>query len=662
MLNNFTDIYVFIQILAFLFVVVFLILRKDRAVLVNTAATILTVFGVLGTFIGIYMGLDSFNTDPENMQNSIVSLLEGLKLAFKTSIYGIGSAFLLKLFALIFTKANQSSKSIEQFVTSLTDTMQNVQTSGEINLLAQLVTLNKTIEKEGSETRSVLSNIKNDLTNIDTSITTAYKETLTGIGNISKTVGDKHNDLITFQREEGVQYRQELTNIQTAFIGAYSSLQSELGNLTITFSNKQDMLIDEFNTFSKNVAESVAKLATDELIDALKTVIEEFNTKISEQFGDNFKQLNEAVGKTVTWQEQYRVQMEELADEFRIAADGIEKSRESVEKIADSSNTIADRSENIVFCTEKLDPILHTLNDQLEAFSELRQKALDAFPLIEGQLTELTNGFSTNVQTAITESHDSVEVQREALTEHTNNLQTTVKTTTQDLTKLSTSFAESVETSIANSHESMNQQQTELISRFRELENATGTVSQQFQKTIDDIGSNLDEVFEKSADHINKLTDSFTQDLTQKVENTINNITKGFSDTVTNAIADSQTSMEKQRTALDEHTTTLQSTITEIAQQVDSIINDVSTVFTGSQSSMEQQRQYLVELTQHLQTNFNKFEETLEIGLTTSLEALAGKLAALSEKFVDDYTPLTEALHDLVNIASNNQAERNIHF
>ena len=154
---------------------------------------------------------------------------------------------------------------------------------------AQLVTLNQTIEKEGSETRSVLSNIKNDLTNIDTSITTAHKETLTGIGNISKTVGDKHNDLITFKKEEGVQYRQELTNIQTAFIGAYSSLQSELGNLTITFSNKQDILIDEFHTFSKNVAESVAKLATDELIDALKTVIEEFNTKISEQFGDNFK-------------------------------------------------------------------------------------------------------------------------------------------------------------------------------------------------------------------------------------------------------------------------------------------------------------------------------------------------------------------------------------
>lgn len=60
--------------------------------------------------------------------------------------------------------------------------------------------------------------------------------------------------------------------------------------------------------------------------------------------------LNEAVEKTVAWQEQYRQQMNELADEFRIAAESIEKSRESVASIAGSSNTIADRSESIVAC------------------------------------------------------------------------------------------------------------------------------------------------------------------------------------------------------------------------------------------------------------------------------------------------------------------------
>ena len=69
------------------------------------------------------------------------------------------------------------------------------------------------------------------------------------------------------------------------------------------------------------------------------------------------------------------------------------KSRDSLKNIADSSSTIADRSGSIVTSAAKLEPILHTLNDQLGAFSALRQKANDAFPIIEGRLDALTTGF-----------------------------------------------------------------------------------------------------------------------------------------------------------------------------------------------------------------------------------------------------------------------------
>ena len=44
------------------------------------------------------------------------------------------------------------------------------------------------------------------------------------------------------------------------------------------------------------------------------------------------------------------------------------------------------------------------MNDQLGAFSDLRQKANDAFPIIEGRLDALTTEFSGVVQAAITES------------------------------------------------------------------------------------------------------------------------------------------------------------------------------------------------------------------------------------------------------------------
>ena len=52
------------------------------------------------------------------------------------------------------------------------------------------------------------------------------------------------------------------------------------------------------------------------LIEALEEVMRGFNSKINEQFGDNFKQLNEAVGQILVWQEQYQSQMTQLAEEF----------------------------------------------------------------------------------------------------------------------------------------------------------------------------------------------------------------------------------------------------------------------------------------------------------------------------------------------------------
>ena len=91
-------------------------------------------------------------------------------------------------------------------------------------------------------------------------------------------------------------------------------------------------------------------------------------------------------------------------------------------------------------------------------------------------------------------------------------------------------------------------------------------------------------------------------------------------------------------------------------------MQEVSKTVDTSQSAMNHQRQELSNLTEQLQSNFNALEATLEAVLTESLESLAGKLAALSEKFVDDYTPLTEELYRLVNMARSNQADQGSPF
>lgn len=51
---------------------------------------ILTSLGILGTFVGLVLGLRGFNpTSYEAMSSSVESLIDGIKVAFVTSIYGI---------------------------------------------------------------------------------------------------------------------------------------------------------------------------------------------------------------------------------------------------------------------------------------------------------------------------------------------------------------------------------------------------------------------------------------------------------------------------------------------------------------------------------------------------------------------------------------------
>lgn len=531
----------------------------------NMAASILTIVGVFGTFFGIFLGLWIFDID--NIETSIPGLLDRLKLAFLTSLVGIASALIFKCKSLFQTTVDTNEAAIEKLATALSESLQNVETSGEINLRTQLVALNTNIETIGRDTITILHGIKSDLITIQNSLTEGRNEATkhwqqleTTFSNkhdaLSTAVLEKHDNLAKLQEKEGRQTREEITSLQDSFTNGQKEICTQLENLTTVFSGKQDALIEQFQEFSKNVADSVAKLATDELIEALKTVIEDFNTKISEQFGENFKQLNEAVGRTVEWQEQYRLQMDQLAAEFKLAAQSIESSRISVESIAESSNEIAKRSDTIVSCTEKLDPILHTLNDQLDAFSALRQNAIDAFPLIENQLSELTTGFSEAVQTAIINSQKSTEQQHEVLAEHSNMLKLTVANASDELKELTSRFSEAVEFSLNQAQSSLNLQREILSKRSNEIEELVGQV-------------------------------------TKQVEDTINT----------------------------------------------------------SQTSMNHQRQELVQLTQQLQGNFREFERTLESELTKSLQIFSGHLTSLLEKFVEDYTPLTEELYRLVNLA-----------
>ncbi len=63
------------------------VIHRER---LNQVTGVMTGLGILGTFIGLSLGLQSFNTGTTSeITNSIEPLMDGIKVAFHTSIYGM---------------------------------------------------------------------------------------------------------------------------------------------------------------------------------------------------------------------------------------------------------------------------------------------------------------------------------------------------------------------------------------------------------------------------------------------------------------------------------------------------------------------------------------------------------------------------------------------
>lgn len=255
-------------------------------------------------------------------------------------------------------------------------------------------------------------------------------------------------------------------------------------------------LVQEISAFSDRIAEKCSLL----LVEALKEVVRDYNTKINEQFGENFVQFNKGVGEINRWQEQYRRQMDELATEFRIAAESVEQSRGALASAAESLMTIEDQSKSLVAIAATLDPLLHNLNDQLNTFRQLRQQALDAFPEIEKRLNELTTGFSNTVEKALDDSGESMRLQRSALTTHVREIRDTVQTVTLQLSEIAMKFAETnegLQTTIVDVPQNLAEQ----------LESALQFQPQQFIKVLEKINQGLDDALKRST-NIDNIIDA----------------------------------------------------------------------------------------------------------------------------------------------------------
>jgi len=176
--------------------------------------------------------------------------------------------------------------------------------------------------------------------------------------------------------------------------GSEQTLRAELVEQHQTSQRRFDQLVDVLTNYQQKMADANAKA----LVNAISAVMSEFNTKINEQYGENFRQLNESVVAMLEWQQTYRQQLDDLITEQERSAGLMKEASNSFEYMVRNANAFNGISESLQELLTGLETQRLNIHSQLGSLADMVNNAAEGLPKLEERLALLTQGMSDAVQ------------------------------------------------------------------------------------------------------------------------------------------------------------------------------------------------------------------------------------------------------------------------
>lgn len=351
--------------------------RKVVFYIYESIPTVFTTLGVLGTFVGIFFGLQNFDVD--KITESIPPLLEGMKTAFSTSIWGI-------ILSLIFGK-------VSQIILHRVELKSPPKPTDELAALQEIIALLKDGNSNSNENFTLLNKSLSGET--DNSVTTQMikaRNQITELGNKQ----DYQNKILEKVQTAlgGDSETSLLTQIQRlrAEQNDYSKEnQKNIEWIIESMNNNNELISKKFDEFSK----LLAKNNTEALVEVMKKATEQFNdqmsTLIEKLVQENFKELNNSVQRMNQWQIENKEMINSLTDQFREVASEFAITSIAIKEITENTTKLTNENSHLTKLIKELQEVLiedtkfqeivkklsitiDTLKENTDAFDETTEK------------------------------------------------------------------------------------------------------------------------------------------------------------------------------------------------------------------------------------------------------------------------------------------------
>ncbi len=338
------------------------------------------VFPTLGIFctaLGITFGLSGFDT--EKIQESLPTLLQGLRLAFFATMAGI-------IGLIVFQKINAIiQKQIDD------DPNRPVKQTDELSAIAALTFEVKELKNDNQkQIEKLIKSFGTDLeTKVSSKLSTLEKEVI----NLQKTANENQKtttegltQINTTSNNSRIELTEQFKNLREEQKATSEKANKNTDEIIKAMSENNKLTSKKFDEFS----ELLRKNNTEALVEVMKKATEQFNEQMSELINrlvkENFAELNNSVKSLNDWQKQNKEQVQKLTEQFQKTTEMFTISATTLQQVADNTKSLTDDDSKL---------------SQLVA--ELKRVMIE-----DGKFQEITNKLTKTIETleSTTESFD----------------------------------------------------------------------------------------------------------------------------------------------------------------------------------------------------------------------------------------------------------------
>lgn len=559
--------------------------------MLSTASSSLVGLGLLGTFLGLTIGVASFDSsNVEHIQSSIQTLLAGMGTAFLTSLFGMS----LSLIFIFFDKrwSNKLAKDLYKMTEAL-DSKYYIDDISLIKLNQQEMydaMFNNIKGVVAEQTQSVLNDFKRHLTYTDgegheVEVSNAVREILSENEEQSKALKSFSTDLAI-----------ELNNGFDEVLSR--QMQQKLLPLMESVDATTKSVVEHIDKMSANVASPATDMIAN-VVDTLKSsmseILDEFKHSLSSSATNELETLAKSLGNATVAMGNFPNDMKKISDTLQVTIEEVKVAITEISNTSANSSSAAMKQmqEQITFATTSISNAIAEVKDVM---TNITQSSAQSSQDVVNKLSAAADQMGTFLNSTMAKISESVTGSMKNITEDVTNKQTDLLALQEDTTQKTEKLLDSFNVSL-DKLEKMNEYVKGTMNMFQQAQGQITGSTAHLQAISGDMKV-ATEVFHKSQQEYNDK-------ISQLQKNTEDSI-----DTVSELLKDSgQMSNEYV-----EKFETIKQGLASIFQQLQNGLTEYSrTVQATTQKYLDQYSASLTQTTDALASTINQQNEVVEM-------------------------------------------------